>query len=533
MTDKELDNKLTAAFDNVRADSAVKARIRKGLAGDIIMENKTISISNTDNNKVTGTAKVRRRGRIAAAAIAGVLAVGGGVYLLKDGYDRVDPGSSLSAAEDGTSPLGSYASIPDVAGMDAADAESALREAGYTVILRTQYDLTVPEGKAIGAELIEGTEDEVELLISAGKTKVKVPDVSGYESDAAESELKAAGFAVMLRSKYDDKVPEGQAIGTDPAAGTEFAADDMVTLYISKGPLDTQVKVPDVVGLTKERATNILEYNNLKVKVLEMPHDGDKGKVIDQSIEGGRRVDRDSEVNIYVSTGESDPVDLTVSLPMPEGLNGPYAVDVYKDGNVVYQKAILKGEAYAGRTIDLDISGKKTETLTVNIRSDETGKSVDYAVFNVNYDKKTAELAGRLDTEGLLAINSPKSETSNSNNNGEDDNIGISKSVDASSELTISLPVPEGLRGSYNVDVFKEGNLISNQHIANGASVAGGSITMDISGKKIETLSVKITSEDTGKSVDYAVFNVNFVNKTAELVGRLDKDGLLAITPKN
>lgn len=98
MTDKELDQKLTAAFDNVRADSAVKARIRKGLTGDIMDSNKTITVSKTaDKNERTGTIKVNRRGRIAAAAIAGVIAVGGGAYMLKSGFARVEPKTSLSS----------------------------------------------------------------------------------------------------------------------------------------------------------------------------------------------------------------------------------------------------------------------------------------------------------------------------------------------------------------------------------------------------------------------------------------------------
>ena len=104
MTDKELDEKLAAAFDNVRADSAVKARIRKGLTGDIMDNNKTITVSKTaDKNERTGTIKVNRRGRIAAAVIAGVLAVGGGSYLLKNGFVRVEPNTSLSSKADSDS----------------------------------------------------------------------------------------------------------------------------------------------------------------------------------------------------------------------------------------------------------------------------------------------------------------------------------------------------------------------------------------------------------------------------------------------
>lgn len=96
MTDKQLDEKLIAAFDNVRAKSAVRARIRKGLTGDI-MERKNITvIGNTENiTKDERTEKrekvtVRRRGRVAAAAVAAVMLAGGGGYLLMRGFDNVE-----------------------------------------------------------------------------------------------------------------------------------------------------------------------------------------------------------------------------------------------------------------------------------------------------------------------------------------------------------------------------------------------------------------------------------------------------------
>ena len=249
------------------------------------------------------------------------------------------------------------------------------------------------------------------VKVSKGKQMAVIPDVAGSESEVAESELRAAKFTVVLRSKYDDNIPEGIAIGTEPAAGTEFAIDGAVTLYVSKGPLDTQVKVPNVVGLTKEKAITILKENKLVANVEDMPHDGDKGKVLDQSIDPDTRVEKDTEVTIYVSTGETDPIDMTIRVPMPDGLHGSYSIEIYKNGNVAYTQSIANGET-VGSSIDINIQGKKTETLTVSIRNDETGKTVNYAVFNVDYDKKTAELSGSLNKDGLIAITPKKDDSS-------------------------------------------------------------------------------------------------------------------------
>ena len=274
--------------------------------------------------------------------------------------------------------------------------------------IQNEYNLEYDEGiifwqsQSAGKTVKEGY--TLTLKVSKGKQTAIIPDVSGSEAEVAESELRAANFTCVLRSKYDDKVPEGTVISTEPAAGTEFAINGSVTVFVSKGPLDTQVKVPNVVGLTKEKAITILKENKLVADVQEMPHDGDKGKVIDQSIDPDKRVERDTSVTIYVSTGETDPIPLSFYLDMPEGLHGSYSVDIYRNGNVQWTMSISNGETVAGSQIKIDISGKKTETLTINIRNDETGKSVNYAVVNVDYDNNKATLKGSLDKDGLLAI---------------------------------------------------------------------------------------------------------------------------------
>ncbi len=352
--------------------------------------------------------------------------------------------------------------------------------------------------------------------IKSGSIKMQtVPDVTGLESEKAQETLLKANFNVVLRAAWDENVPENCIISTDPMAGTEFPEGGNVTLYISKGSLGEGVKVPNVVGLTPEAAAAILKENKLTVSIKEIPHDGDKGMVIDQSTGPDKRVDEGTEVTIYVSTGDVAEVPLTIKLPLPEGLHGAYTVDVYKDGNVAYTQSIANGEAVAGSEISLDIIGKKSETLTVSIKNEESGKSVDYAVFNVEYDKKSAYLNGRLNKDGLLAITPSVA----------------SESDTAEVPLTIKLPLPEGLHGAYTVDVYKDGNVAYTQSIANGEAVAGSEISLDIIGKKSETLTVSIKNEESGKSVDYAVFNVDYDKKTADLNGRLNKDGLLAITP--
>ena len=271
-----------------------------------------------------------------------------------------------------------------------------------------EYNVEYVEGKIFwqsvspNKSVKEGT--TITLKVSKGQRMVVIPDVSGSDSVVADSELRAANFTVVQRNMFDDNIPEGTVISTEPVAGTEFAEGGTVTMFVSKGPLDTQVKVPNVVGLTKEKALNLLKDNKLTANVQDLPHDGDKGKVIQQTPDPDKRVDKGAEVTLYVSTGETDPVDLTITLPMPDGLHGSYTIDIYHNGNIGWTQSISNGETVSGSTVNLNISGKKKETLTVTIRNDETGKSVNYAVFDVDYEGKSAELNGSFNKDGLLAI---------------------------------------------------------------------------------------------------------------------------------
>ena len=247
----------------------------------------------------------------------------------------------------------------------------------------------------------EGT--TITLKVSKGKQMTTVPDVKGNSGTVAESELKAAGFTVVLRNTYDDNIAEGLVVKTQPAAGSKYPVSGTVTVFVSQGPFDTQVKVPNVIGLKKEKAIALLKDKKLKANVEEVEHEGDKGIVLDQSEEKGRKIERDSVVTIYVSTGKVSPTELTITLPIPAGAHGSYSFEVYRNGNVAYSQTVSKAETTGG-SIDIRVKGKKTETLSIMVKNNATGKSVQYAVYDVDYEERTTDLKGSVNEAGLLSI---------------------------------------------------------------------------------------------------------------------------------
>lgn len=261
------------------------------------------------------------------------------------------------------------------------------------IMWQSQTNKTVREGYTL------------QVTVSKGQRLITVPNMVNKDAEIARSELTSAGFTVVTREKYDDNIAKGLVISTEPAAGTEYPEGKEVQIFVSQGPLETQVKVPDVVGMTQSKAITTLKENKLNYEVKEIEHDGDRGKVVEQSETKGSYVDKGTTVIIYVSTGETQPVNLTMQIQMPSsGIHGAYTIDVYRDGSVAYTKTITNAETVLGGTVSIDISGKKTETLIVYIKNLETSGYIRYATYKIDYDKETIELDGTLAEDKLRDI---------------------------------------------------------------------------------------------------------------------------------
>ena len=124
----------------------------------------------------------------------------------------------------------------------------------------------------------------VNLVVSQGKGKISVPNVTGQSGDTAKQLLEspAFGFVVTLAEEANDSVPKGSVIRTDPAADTVVDKGGAVTVYVSTGP--TQVAVPLLIGLTETKAIDLLHEKGLieSITYQDVPFDNPNDKRGDQ-----------------------------------------------------------------------------------------------------------------------------------------------------------------------------------------------------------------------------------------------------------
>ena len=218
---------------------------------------------------------------------------------------------SMQALIDALAPPPANAVVPDVAGLSAADATSAVLAAGFSSVAQSdEASDTVDIGLAIRTDPAAGTEvpvdETITLYVSSGVPTVTVPDVAGLVAGDAASALDDLGLVSATEEQPSDDVELGFVISTSPVAGTVVAVGTTVTMAVSTGPAD--VTVPSFLGLTSAEAQTLADQLDLALVVEEDADDPDPdGLVVEQTPPADEVVPAGTEVTVFLAPATEDP----------------------------------------------------------------------------------------------------------------------------------------------------------------------------------------------------------------------------------
>lgn len=101
------------------------------------------------------------------------------------------------------------------------------------------------------------------IFAPRGPAMITVADVRGLTVDQANTELTEQGLVVspVTEEAFDEEIPVGLVVGTNPESGTELEEGSEVTVVISLGIEPTAL--PAVLGLPLPEATGLLEEAKL------------------------------------------------------------------------------------------------------------------------------------------------------------------------------------------------------------------------------------------------------------------------------
>ncbi|MEU4452293.1 Stk1 family PASTA domain-containing Ser/Thr kinase [Nocardioides sp. NPDC023903] len=201
---------------------------------------------------------------------------------------------------------GRYERVPSVAGLSKAAATTQLQDAGFEVSANTEFSDTIDKGVVIDSDPGQGDKvlpgSTVEISVSRGIEEYSVPKVKGMVADDAQDEIRDLGLGIGDPiEKFNDNVPEGHVINSQPRAGTLVRPGKAIVLVISKGP--APVDIVDWTGRSAERAKKSLEADGLKVEITEEENkDAQPGTVLSQSPNSGT-LPKGETVTLVVAKG--------------------------------------------------------------------------------------------------------------------------------------------------------------------------------------------------------------------------------------
>lgn len=148
----------------------------------------------------------------------------------------------LSLGFCGCAQSASSITIPDVEKLDVDTAKSLLTDKG--LIPKLEYELNekyddgtvIRTAPAIGSEVSKDTVITLYVCKDDRGQKVVIPDVDGLDVDTAKTLLAGKGLVPKIEYEYVNDYEYDEVFKTNPAIGSEVYEEEIVTLYVCKGP---------------------------------------------------------------------------------------------------------------------------------------------------------------------------------------------------------------------------------------------------------------------------------------------------------
>ncbi len=209
---------------------------------------------------------------------------------------------------------GKEVTVPDVKGMSYSEAKEVLEAKGLKI---EKADEPIASQKIEKGKIVSQTPSKnskvkkgrtVRVILSAGNTELKVPDLKGLSYKEAKTLLSEMGLQISKGDEVDsDSVAEGLIASQYPSAKTKVDKGDIITVNISKGKKDAVI--PKLVGTTftsESDVSDILSMYGYKLgKVSYEESYETPGTIIKQSPDAGTTAEKKTSVDIVISKAKS------------------------------------------------------------------------------------------------------------------------------------------------------------------------------------------------------------------------------------
>lgn len=215
---------------------------------------------------------------------------------------------------------GTEVNAPDLSGLTMVDALQKLQSAHIALQLdHRQPHVQVPEGRVIsqyplaGSRIKSGT--PIRVVVSSGQPLAVIPDLRGRNKIEAGIRLRKLGLEVGATASIQrPDAPPGSVLTTDPPAGTGVVTGTAVNLLLVAGQGTRVAQMPNLIGLTREEAHEVLESYGLSAseEIMRDAPDVPVGHIHEQSPSPGEALAANQRITFTIQPPRPD------ATPAPE-----------------------------------------------------------------------------------------------------------------------------------------------------------------------------------------------------------------------
>lgn len=278
-----------------------------------------------ENDEATGLEKILTGLGVAAAVIVVAVVI---VFILKLGglfrsstpEDPTETSSVEATTEEAKTAAASETTIsqkevymPNLVGRSEEEAEKILQGLDLTMQVEQENSDEVEKGMVISqkekVDTVVPRFSKVTVIVSAGSDKVDISELglSGMTLETAVRLLEGKNLKADVQEEASEDVTSGTIIRYEPE--DKVALGSTVILYVSTGPENEFVPVPNLYGKTDAEAAALLSASGLVAGEVTKEYDStvSAGHVISQGVEAGTQVAPGDTVDYTLSLGPEAP----------------------------------------------------------------------------------------------------------------------------------------------------------------------------------------------------------------------------------
>lgn len=246
---------------------------------------------------------------------------------------------------------------PNLVGMDIEEAKKQYSKFNIEVessAFHDSYDKDVIYYQNVKPGMTVKEKSTIKVKISSGVQSFSLADYTNFEENQVYAILTDNDIEFTTITEYNDDIPEGYVIKTEPGADTVVDSGTVVIIYVSMGPKNTYATVPNVLGYKLNDAKLMLNSAGIKIGSVTRVDSTQAGSVIlNQSLSAGTQVQRGTTIDLVIAMErDSEANSVTLDIPLPS------------DNRSVQLEAFINGSPAAAETINPYMMSSWTVTLT-------------------------------------------------------------------------------------------------------------------------------------------------------------------------